>query len=188
MKKLTNSVLVVVLSSSFVFINAQKKQDSAKTKDIEGVVVTALGIKREKKSLGYASQEVKANELFGGTTNTGNIGSQLSGKVAGLQVNTNSNFGGSTNLVIRGVKQLGGSNPLVVIDGSPVNSGASYVGNMNGGYDLGNALSDINQEDIESINVLKGAAASALYGERGLNGVIVITTKNGKGKDDGSWG
>ncbi|WP_090346993.1 SusC/RagA family TonB-linked outer membrane protein [Elizabethkingia miricola] len=164
MKKLTNSVLVVVLSSSFVFVNAQKKQDSAKTKDIEGVVVTALGIKREKKSLGYASQ--------------------LSGKVAGLTVNTNANFGGSASMVIRGVKSLGGSSPLIVIDGSPVNNSSTFATR----YDLGNALSDISQDDIESINVLKGAAASALYGERGLNGVIVITTKNGKGKDDTSWG
>ncbi|EPJ2900227.1 TonB-dependent receptor plug domain-containing protein, partial [Elizabethkingia anophelis] len=122
MKKLTNSVLVVVLSSSFVFVNAQKKQDSTKTKDIEGVVVTALGIKREKKSLGYASQEVKADALTGGTTNTGNIASQLSGKVAGLIVNTNANFGGSASMVIRGIKSLGGSNPLIVIDGSPVNN------------------------------------------------------------------
>ncbi|HFK5584539.1 TPA: SusC/RagA family TonB-linked outer membrane protein [Elizabethkingia anophelis] len=186
MKKLTNSVLVVVLSSSFVFVNAQKKQDSAKTKDIEGVVVTALGIKREKKSLGYASQEVKADKLFDGTTNTGNIASQLSGKVAGLQVNTNSNFGGSSNLLIRGVKSLGGGNPLIVIDGSPVNNSSTYDTKTN--QDMGNLLSDVNQDDIESINVLKGAAASALYGERGLNGVIVITTKSGKGKDDGSWG
>lgn len=186
MKKLTNSVLVVVLSSSFVFVNAQKKQDSAKIKDIEGVVVTALGIKREKKSLGYASQEVKADKLFDGTTNTGNIASQLSGKVAGLQVNTSSNFGGSSSLVIRGVKSLQGANPLIVIDGSPVNNSSTYDTKTN--QDMGNLLSDINQDDIESINVLKGAAASALYGERGLNGVIVITTKSGKGKDDGSWG
>ncbi|AQX09323.1 SusC/RagA family TonB-linked outer membrane protein [Elizabethkingia ursingii] len=184
MKKLTNSVLVVVLSSSFVFVNAQKKQDSTKTKDIEGVVVTALGIKREKKSLGYASQEIKADALTGGTTNTGNIASQLSGKVAGLTVNTNANFGGSASMVIRGVKSLGGSSPLIVIDGSPVNNSSTFATR----YDLGNALSDISQDDIESINVLKGAAASALYGERGLNGVIVITTKNGKGKDDTSWG
>lgn len=186
MKKLTNSVLVVVLSSSFVFVNAQKKQDSAKTKDIEGVVVTALGIKREKKSLGYASQEVKADKLFDGTTNTGNIASQLSGKVSGLQVNTSSNFGGSSSLVIRGIKSLQGANPLIVIDGSPVNNSSTYDTKTN--QDMGNLLSDINQDDIESINVLKGAAASALYGERGLNGVIVITTKSGKGKDDGSWG
>lgn len=188
MKKLTTGLLVLVLTSSIAVANAQQKKDTVKTKEIEGVVVTALGIKREKKSLGYASQEVKSSELFGGTTNTGNVASQLSGKVAGLNVNTNSNFGGSTSLVIRGIKSLDGANPLVVIDGSPVNNVSTYSGDRNGGFDLGNALADINQEDVESINVLKGAAASALYGERGLNGVIVITTKNGKGKEDGTWG
>ena len=189
MKKLTKSVLAVVLSATFTVSYAQKsKVDSTKTKDIEGVVVTALGIKREKKSLGYASQEVKADALSDGTTKTGNVASLLSGKVAGLNVNTNSNFGGSVNLVIRGTKVLGGSNPLIVIDGTPVNNSTTYSGNANGGFDLGNALSDINQEDIESVNVLKGAAASSLYGERGINGVILITTKNGKGKDDQSWG
>jgi len=151
---------------------------------LEEAVVTALGIKREKKSLGFASQEVKADELASGTTNTGNIASLLSGKVAGLHVTTTSNFGGASNLVIRGVKSLGGSNPLIVIDGSPVNNSGTSLGEI----DYGNALSDINQADIASVNVLKGAAASALYGERGLNGVIVITTKNGKGGDDGSWG
>ncbi|WP_407490267.1 SusC/RagA family TonB-linked outer membrane protein [Elizabethkingia anophelis] len=187
MKKLTNSLLAVVLSSTFVMVSAQKtKQDTAKTKEIEGVVVTALGIKREKKSLGYSSQEIKADAITKGTTNTGNVASQLSGKVAGLQVNTNNNFGGSSNLVIRGYKSLSGGNPLIVIDGSPVNN--STNSGYSGQYDYGNFLSDINQEDIESINVLKGAAASALYGERGLNGVIVITTKSGKGKDDNRWG
>jgi TonB-linked SusC/RagA family outer membrane protein len=184
MKKLTAGLLVLVLSSSIAVAHAQVKNDTIKTKEIEGVVVTALGIKREKKSLGYASQEIKASALSDGTTNTGNIGAQLSGKVAGLNVTTNNNFGGSANLLIRGVKSLGGGNPLIVIDGSPVNN--TYTQEKS--IDYGNALSDINQEDIESINVLKGAAASALYGERGLNGVIVITTKNGKGKDDGSWG
>ena len=154
------------------------------TVELEGAVVTALGIKRDKKSLGFASQEVKAGELSDGTTNTGNIAAQLSGKVAGLNVTTTSNFGGSANLVIRGIKSVSGSNPLIVIDGSPVNN-SSISGGTN---DYGNALSDINQEDIASINVLKGAAASALYGERGINGVIVITTKSGKGGDDGSWG
>lgn len=190
MKKLTAGVLSLVLSSSFVVAHAQqtKPGDTLKTQEIETVVVTALGIKREKKSLGYASQEVKADKLFDGTTNTGNIASQLSGKVAGLNVNTTSNFGGSANLVIRGVKSINGTNPLIVIDGSPVDNSVTSFGTQNGGFDLGNALSDINQEDIESVNVLKGAAASALYGERGLNGVIVITTKNGKGKDDKSWG
>lgn len=184
MKKLTTSVLAVVLSSSFAMVSAQTVQDTVNTQDIEGVVVTALGIKREKKSLGYASQEIKASALSEGTTNTGNIAAQLSGKVAGLNVTTTSNFGGSSNLLIRGVKSVQGGNPLIVIDGSPVNNNSTYGSN----FDYGNALSDINQEDVESINVLKGAAASALYGERGLNGVIVIVTKNGKGKDDGSWG
>ena len=189
MKKLTTTVLAVVLTSSFALVNAQKR-DTARTQDIEGVVVTALGIRREKKSLGYASQEVKGDALTKGTTNTGNVASQLSGKVAGLQVNTNNNFGGSSNLVIRGYKSLNGGGPLIVIDGSPVsNSGVSNNGaGLVNQYDYGNFLSDINQEDIESINVLKGAAASALYGERGLNGVIVITTKNGRGKDDSRWG
>ena len=182
MKKLTTSVLAVVLTSSFALVNAQV--DTTKTQDIEGVVVTALGIKREKKSLGYASQEIKSDALSDGTTNTGNIASQLSGKISGLNVTTTSNFGGSANLLIRGVKTLSGGNPLIVIDGSPVNNSSTY----GSAIDYGNALSDINQEDIASINVLKGAAASALYGERGLNGVIVITTKNGRGKEDGSWG
>ncbi|WP_373708082.1 SusC/RagA family TonB-linked outer membrane protein [Kaistella sp.] len=183
MKKLTTSVLAVVLTASFAMVNAQKK-DTIKTQDIEGVVVTALGIKREKKSLGYASQEVKSDVLSEGTTNTGNIASQLSGKVAGLSVTTTSNFGGSASMVIRGVKGIGGSSPLVVIDGTPVDNATTY----GFGKDFGNALADINQEDIASINVLKGAAASALYGERGLNGVVLITTKNGRGTDDGSWG
>ncbi|KUY19642.1 SusC/RagA family protein [Elizabethkingia miricola] len=187
MKKLTNSVLVVVLSSSFVFVNAQKKQDTTKTKDIEGVVVTALGIKREKKSLGYSSQEVKAGVLSDGTTNTGNVASQLAGKVAGLQVNTTSNFGGSTNLVIRGYKSLNGGQALIVVDGVPINNGTAGSTGRQTTYDYGNFLSDMNQEDIESINVLKGAAASSLYGERALNGVIVITTKKGKSQDD-RWG
>ncbi|RRQ47034.1 SusC/RagA family TonB-linked outer membrane protein [Chryseobacterium sp. SC28] len=184
MKKLTASVLAVVLSSSFAVVSAQAVQDTAQSQDIEGVVVTALGIKREKKSLGYASQEIKGSVLSEGTTTTGNIASQLSGKIAGLNVTTTSNFGGSANLVIRGIKGIGGGNPLIVIDGSPVDNTSTYGAAL----DYGNALSDINQDDIESINVLKGAAASALYGERGLNGVIVIVTKNGKGKDDGSWG
>lgn len=184
MKKLTASLLVLVLSSSIVVAHAQQKNDTIQTKEIEGVVVTALGIKREKKSLGYASEEVKAAELTGGTTNTGNVASLLSGKVAGLQVNTNNNFGGSANLLIRGYKSLSGGTPLIVIDGSPVNNN-TVSGST---FDYGNFLSDINQEDIESINVLKGAAASALYGERGSDGVILIVTKSGRGNNDGSWG
>lgn len=185
MKKITMGVLALVLSSSLAVAEAQQqKSDTVRTQEIEGVVVTALGIKREKKSLGYASEEVKAEALTGGTTNTGNVASLLSGKVSGLQVNTNNNFGGSANLLIRGYKSLSGGSPLIVIDGSPVNNGT--VGGAI--FDYGNFLSDINQDDIESVNVLKGAAASALYGERGSDGVILIVTKNGRGKQDGSWG
>lgn len=185
MKKLTAGILTLVLSSSLAVAQAQQsRNDTVRTQEIEGVVVTALGIKREKKSLGYASEEVKAEALTGGTTNTGNVASLLSGKVSGLQVNTNNNFGGSANLLIRGYKSLSGGSPLIVIDGSPVNNGT--VGGAI--FDYGNFLSDINQDDIESINVLKGAAASALYGERGSDGVILIVTKNGRGKQDGSWG
>lgn len=185
MKKITMGVLALVLSSSLAVAEAQQqKNDTVRTQEIEGVVVTALGIKREKKSLGYASEEVKAEALTGGTTNTGNVASLLSGKVSGLQVNTNNNFGGSANLLIRGYKSLSGGSPLIVIDGSPVNNGT--VGGAI--FDYGNFLSDINQDDIESVNVLKGAAASALYGERGSDGVILIVTKNGRGKQDGSWG
>lgn len=182
----------VLVFSSVGFQDQQVTVGSETTVDVtlqEGtaldeVVVTALGIKRDKKSLGYASQEVKSDQLTGGTTNTGNLSSQLSGKISGLNVTTTNNFGGSSNLVIRGIKGITGTNPLIVIDGSPVNNTSEHFGNI----DYGNALSDINQEDVASINVLKGAAASALYGERGLNGVILITTKNGQGKDDGSWG
>ncbi len=184
MKKLTTTVLAVVLTSSFGLVNAQT--DTTSTREIEGVVVTALGIKREKKSLGYASQEVKADDLLGGTTKTGNVASQLSGKAAGVQINTNNNFGGSTNIVIRGYKQMGGNggSPLIVIDGSPISNGY-----MSGTFDLGNFLSDLNPDDVASMNILKGAAASALYGERALNGVIVIETKRGRsGKKDNSWG
>ena len=173
-----------MLTSSVGLVNAQT--DTTKTREIEGVVVTALGIKREKKSLGYASQEVKADDLIGGTTKTGNVASQLSGKAAGVQINTNNNFGGSTNIVIRGYKQMGGNggSPLIVIDGSPISNG--YI---SGTFDLGNFLSDLNPEDVASMNILKGAAASALYGERALNGVIVIETKKGRsGKKDNSWG
>lgn len=185
MKKITAGLLSLVLSSSLAVAKAQQtKSDTVRTQEIEGVVVTALGIKREKKSLGYASEEVKAEQLTGGTTNTGNVASLLSGKVSGLQVNTNNNFGGSANLLIRGYKSLSGGSPLIVIDGSPVNNG-TVSGST---FDYGNFLSDINQDDIESINVLKGAAASALYGERGSDGVILIVTKNGRGKQDGSWG
>lgn len=149
---------------------------------LDEIVVTALGISRDKKSLGYSTQEVSGEDL--NTVKTANFVNSLSGKASGLQIRKNNNMGGSTNVVIRGNASLTGSNQaLFVIDGVPINNtntNSQIQGQARGGqYDYGNAASDINPEDIESINVLKGAAASALYGSRAANGVIMITTKKG---------
>ncbi|SCY35436.1 SusC/RagA family TonB-linked outer membrane protein [Flavobacterium caeni] len=149
---------------------------------LEGVVVTALGITRDKKSLGYGTQKVDGDEV-NRVPNT-NFINNLSGKVSGLQVKTNGNLGGSTNVIIRGYKSLNNNNQaLFVIDGVPLdNTNNNNVNQTTGrfGYDYGNAAADINPADIESINVLKGAAATALYGSRAANGAIMITTKKGK--------
>lgn len=146
------------------------------------VVVTAYGIKRSKAELGYSSQKVSASEIT--TTRSNNALSALSGKVAGLDIKTNNQMGGSTNIVLRGFKSLAGNNQaLIVIDGVPFdnsNTNASGQTTARGGYDFGNAAADINPDDIASINVLKGAAATALYGSRASNGVILIETKKGR--------
>ncbi|WP_369692155.1 carboxypeptidase-like regulatory domain-containing protein [Formosa haliotis] len=155
---------------------------------LDEVVVTALGISREKKQLGYASQEVDGDAVS--TVKAQNFVNSLSGKVAGLNVKPSGTIGGSTNVVIRGNSSVAGNNQaLFVIDGIPIDNGISNTSDQQagrGGYDYGNAASDINPDDIESINVLKGAAASALYGSRASNGVIMITTKKGK-KTKGYW-
>ncbi|HSD05600.1 SusC/RagA family TonB-linked outer membrane protein [Flavobacterium sp.] len=164
---------------------------SGNTTELESVVVTALGIKREKKSLGYSTQEIKGSDLNAGASGA-NFLNDLSGKAAGVSIRKNTNFGGSTNVVSRGVKNLTGDNQmLIVIDGMPINnsntnstalgSGAQNQGARNT-YDYGNAGMDINPDDIETLNILKGAAASALYGWQAGNGVIMITTKKGKTK------
>ncbi len=153
----------------------------SEAKIIEGVVVTALGISREKKSLGYATQEVKGDEL--NAAKRTNFVDNISGKVAGVQIKANGNMGGSTNIIIRGSSSLTGNNQaLFVVDGVPVNNdNTNNTGQISGrsGYDYGNAASDIDPNDIESMSVLKGAAATALYGSRAANGVILITTKKG---------
>lgn len=147
------------------------------------VVVTALGIKREKKMLGYAVQELKSDEL--NKTGDPSVTSALQGKVAGLQMNTSSTgLGGSTKITIRGNSSLADNNqPLWIVDGVPFsdnnNSDATYYG----GVDRGGSSVDINPEDIESISVLKGPNAAALYGSRAGNGVILVTTKKGTKKD-----
>ena len=150
---------------------------------LDEVVVTALGVSREKQSLGYSTQQVAGEDVA--TVKGNNFTNALSGKVSGLQIRRNNNIGGSTNVVIRGNTSLTGDNQaLFVIDGVPIsnrNTNAVAQGTASGNYyDYGNAASDINPDDIESINVLKGAAASALYGSRAANGVIIITTKKGK--------
>ncbi|MEI7660813.1 MAG: SusC/RagA family TonB-linked outer membrane protein [Bacteroidota bacterium] len=151
------------------------------------VVVTALGIPRDKKSLGYATQEVNGDVIQ--KIKTGNFVNLLAGEVAGAQIRTNTNIGGSTNVLLRGIKSLEGNNQaLFVIDGVPVsneNTNTLDQQTAGEGYDYGNAASDINPDDVESINVLKGAAATALYGSRAANGVIMITTKKGAVGGDG---
>lgn len=146
---------------------------------LEGIVVTALGIQRDKRSLGVAQQSVSAPELT--EARETNIVNALSGKVAGVEVTATGQEGGSSRIVIRGENSITGNNqPLFIIDGVPIDNSAPRNQGF-GGVDYGNTAQDINPNDIASISVLKGANASALYGSRAANGVVVITTKSGKG-------
>lgn len=183
MKKLTNSILAVVLTSSFVVVSAQEKKKETDEKEIEGVVVTALGIKREQKAIGYAAQDLKGDIIT--ASRQSNAISSLSGNVAGVQVTSSSaSMGGSTRITLRGVGSITGDNrPLIVVDGIPFNNSSFNTGNTArgaGGIDYGDASSDINNDDIESVTVLKGGPAAALYGSRAIHGAIVYTTKSGK--------
>jgi TonB-linked SusC/RagA family outer membrane protein len=152
---------------------------------VDEVVVTALGISRERKSLGFAMQEIKGDVLL--EARESNLANALSGKVSGLQVVRSSNGpAGSSKIVLRGYSSLTGDNqPLIVVDGIPIDNftGASNNDYWNPSTDMGNGLGDINPEDIESMSVLKGASAAALYGSRAGNGVILITTKSGRKRD-----
>lgn len=156
-------------------------QMSDDTEVLQEVVVTALGIKREKKALGYAIQEVKGESLV--EARETNLANALSGKISGVQVIRSSNGpGGSSKIQLRGANSVTGTNqPLIVVDGVPMDNftGADNADFYNPSLDMGNGLSDINPEDIESMSVLKGASAAALYGSRAGNGVILITTKKG---------
>jgi TonB-linked SusC/RagA family outer membrane protein len=152
---------------------------------IDEVVVTALSIERNKESLGYSITQIGADEINKAKEN--NVMNSLAGKVAGLQISTTpSGVDGSTRIVLRGISSIKGSNrPLIVIDGIPVDGGTFGGAGTDDGdnKDMGDALSDINPEDVESMSVLKGAGASAAYGSRGANGVILITTKKGTKRD-----
>ncbi|NLD24766.1 MAG: SusC/RagA family TonB-linked outer membrane protein, partial [Bacteroidales bacterium] len=147
---------------------------------LEEVVVTALGIKRDRKALGYAVQDLKADEL--NKSGTTSLASAIQGRLSGVDVRQSSGApGASSQIVIRGARSFDGNNqPLYVIDGMPINTAADFdTGNSVTGANYADRSIDINPEDIESVNVLKGQAASALYGIRASNGVIVITTKRG---------
>lgn len=147
------------------------------------VVVTALEIKRDKKMLGYATQDIKSNVL--NPTGDPSVTNALDGKIAGLQINTaNTGLGGSTKITIRGNSSLTDNNqPLWIVDGVPFTDNNSSDVSTYGGYDRGGTSFDLNPEDIESISVLKGPNAAALYGSRAGNGVILVTTKRGNAKD-----
>lgn len=161
--------------------------------ELSEVVITALGVERNRNELAYSAQEVDGDLIT--RTRSPDFVNSLSGKVAGLDIRSNNTMGGSTNVVIRGYSSITGNNQaLFVIDGVPISnannntstkafeSNESY-GNQQGGRvgtDFGNAAADLNPDNIESVNVLKGAAATALYGSRASNGVIMITTKKGK--------
>ena len=156
------------------------KDDS---QQLEEVVVTALGMKRSTKALGYAVTEMKGEDL---NTNVVNPVSALQGKVAGVEIGqSDGGLFGSNKILIRGASTLGKNNqPIYVVDGvildNAINEGsADWDSNSN---DWGNELKNLNPDDFETVSVLKGAAATALYGSRGLNGAVVITTKSGKGK------
>ncbi len=156
------------------------------TQNLDEVVVTAMGISKEKKALGYAVQDVKSDELTKGANN--NLAGALQGKVSGIEITPSSGMpGASSKITIRGARSFTGDNtPLYVIDGMPVASTSDMsTGNSVTGADFASRSLDIDPNDIESVNILKGQAASALYGMRASNGVIVITTKSGKGAKKG---
>ena len=176
------------------FVTQEVKADTQKgemtitlkedTKRLGEVVVTALGIKRDRKALGYSLGEVSGKEVQ--KAKEPNVINSLAGKVAGLTVSqTATGPSGSTRVILRGSTELTGNNqPLYVIDGVPMDNTNFESSDQWGGYDLGDGISSINPDDIENISVLKGPAASALYGSRASHGVILITTKKADAKKD----
>ncbi|UCH13145.1 MAG: SusC/RagA family TonB-linked outer membrane protein, partial [Bacteroidales bacterium] len=150
--------------------------------EVAEVVVTALGISREKKALGYSVQDVQGEELT--EARESNVINAISGRVAGVQITGHGGgYGGSSRILVRGANSVTGQNqPLFIVDGIPFDN-ANYADADQergaGGFDYGTMASDINPDDVESISILKGATAAALYGSRASNGVIVVTTKKG---------
>ena len=155
--------------------NIQLEEDS---KNLQEVVITSFGIQRDKKTLGYGVSTVSSDNLT--KAPTPDITNALAGKVAGVQVSGSGGGFTSSNVTIRGFSSITGNNqPLYVIDGVPVDNGGGS-NSINAGVSGSSRAADINPEDIESMSVLKGAAATVLYGSRAASGVILITTKKGK--------
>ena len=154
--------------------------------NLDEIVVTAMGIKRQAKALGYSATAVDGDKIS--QARTSDIMSSLQGKVAGVQITQAAGDPGSSNsVIIRGISSLGGTNqPLYVIDGVPLTNSAVYSSDgLNAGYDFGNGANAVNPDDVDQMTILKGAAATALYGSRAANGVILITTKSGKSQKKG---
>lgn len=167
---------VAIASRSIIEVSLAENVET-----LQEAVVTALGIRREKRSLGYSVGEVQGEAIT--KVAQENVLNSLSGRVPGVAINQTSGVGSSISVIIRGAKSLTGDNqPLFVIDGVPVANSLNNLRTMGdrNNVDYGNAISDLNPEDIESISVLKGPSAAALYGSRAGNGVILITTKKGK--------
>lgn len=172
-----------VAAGNQTVVNVTMAEDE---EQLSEVIVTALGIKREKKMLGYAVQDLKSEQL--NLTGDPSVTSALAGKIAGVEMNTApTGLGGSTKITIRGNSSLTDNNqPLWVVDGVPFSDNQTSDVTAYGGYDRGGTSFDLNPEDIESISVLKGPNAAALYGSRAGNGVILVTTKKGAaGKEQG---
>lgn len=151
------------------------------TRALDEIVVTAMGMKRDRKALGYAVQDLKAEDIVKAGSNS--LSSALQGKLSGVEIKPSSGMpGASSQIVIRGTRSFTGNNtPLYVVDGMPIASTADFsTGNSVTGTDVSNRAIDIDPNEIESINILKGQAAAALYGIRASNGVVVITTKSGR--------
>ncbi len=162
--------------------SSMKVKMSDESLQLEGVVVTALGIKKQKRELGYATSSISSRDLT--EVNNTNVFESLSGKVAGVDITAPAQVGASSKVIIRGYNSLtvGGSSPLYVVDGTPINNDSSSRTGNTRSFDGGNGISDLDPNNIESMTILKGAAASALYGSRAGAGVIVITTKSAKNK------
>ena len=185
MSDVTNPLTISYIGYQTITINAVNGEPVSITLyegvGLDDVVVSALGISREKKSLGYAVTELSGSEFS--LVKESNVASSLAGKVAGVVVNKNtSGVGGATRVIIRGNNSLSGNNePLYVVDGVPIDN-TNLAGSSEAEFrvpDLGNGISDINPDDIESMSILKGPNAAALYGSRASNGVVLITTKKG---------